>query len=180
MLAKVSNGHIVKYPFPLYELKGEFSNVSFPDNIESCEDILAQYGVAKVHPTEKPEHNPYYEDVRELDPVFKNGKWHQAWEIIPLSNMQSVEQIKSFKQVVKSTVHCKLEEFAMSKGYFSFASLVSYKDSTVEEWKEDAECAIKLRDTVWKRLFEIFQDIDNGSYLVIDEYDVLDKLPNIN
>lgn len=55
-----------------------------------------------------------------------------------------------------------LDEVARGRGYDNRVSLLSYKDSTVPGWAEEAATFATYRDQVFLKAFEILQDFQDG------------------
>lgn len=74
---KVLYGEVKVYPYTT--LFTDNPSVSFPSPL--TDDILAEFDVYPVEPTEKPS-CLWWQDVYELEPVFENGVWRQQWEVV--------------------------------------------------------------------------------------------------
>lgn len=63
------------------ELKKANPNISFPAYLTP--ELLAEYGVYVVEPTEPPSYNPEIERLMEGEPQLneENNKWYQTWEV---------------------------------------------------------------------------------------------------
>lgn len=73
---KLSNGQVSDYNYTLQQFKREHSNVSFPQGWQENEELLAGFGVYKIHHEEDPVFDEATQriDVAE-NPVLKDGKW---------------------------------------------------------------------------------------------------------
>lgn len=78
MYIKVNNGVIDKYPYSLGELYQEHNQTSFPSIV--ADELLAQYGIYKVEPTDRPEVG-FDKSVIEGQPELVGGVWKQKWII---------------------------------------------------------------------------------------------------
>ena len=72
---KIKNG-VIAYPYAT--LFADHPNVSFPSPL--TEDVLAAFGVFPVAETAKPS-CLWWQALRELPPVWKDGQWREAWEV---------------------------------------------------------------------------------------------------
>lgn len=75
---RVVGGDKVEYPFGLSLLLRENPNTSFPR--EMPDELLAEYGVYPVVPTDPPEVTSYQRAI-EAPPAFVDGAWRQQWTI---------------------------------------------------------------------------------------------------
>jgi hypothetical protein len=55
-----------------------------------------------------------------------------------------------------------LDEVARAKGYDNRVSLLTYKDSTVPGWAEEATTFAEYRDSVFMKAFEVFESFQAG------------------
>lgn len=74
------------------------------------------------------------------------------------------ELYTAFEDVVKVKVQACLDEFAQSRGYDSFGSVVGYLSSTYEKYRAEALRAAHLRDLIWPVLYERFNGIIDGTF----------------
>lgn len=68
---------------------------------------------------------------------------------------------EEFEQQAESYVNSKLQEFAKEYRYDSIFTMISWKDSTVKEYKEDAIKAIKYRDQLYTYHFDFINNLSN-------------------
>lgn len=90
-----NNGGIEKYPFNISELR---KYVSMRDNPST--ETLAEYGVVKVEPTERPLCD-YTKNVKEAEPCKTNSGWVQSWKIEPASKKEREERIADKEKEVR-------------------------------------------------------------------------------
>lgn len=84
MYVQTENNQVVKYPFDIPELKKQYPTASFPVDIASNEQLLSEFGVYKVTPLQQPEYDKTTQKVISINPVYENGQWIQAWDIVDL------------------------------------------------------------------------------------------------
>lgn len=65
---------------------------------------------------------------------------------------------ENFKQQAQNYLDLKLLEYSTSKGYDSFYTLISWKDSSIKQYKDEAKAALKYRDTVYNYMFDYFDN----------------------
>lgn len=96
----LKNSTPVIYPYSLSNLYRDFPQVSFPENPSG--ETLAKYGVFPVESVPPPAHDESSQKAVEIDPVYVNGTYKQAWLIVNLTP----EEI-----VAKNAVYITAEEF---------------------------------------------------------------------
>jgi len=79
---KINIDQSIIWPYPLYQLRNDFPNTSFPQPYERTED-LSDFFVYPVSPTPRPEFNDITHTCEELLPVLSEGVWVQQWSIVP-------------------------------------------------------------------------------------------------
>lgn len=89
MFAKINNGQAQKYPYTLGMLRKDNPNVSFPKNIS--DETLAQFGVVRVSPKEK----PAYDHTKNVSVTVEqvNGSWVEKWVSTNLSAEEIAERV---------------------------------------------------------------------------------------
>ena len=68
---------------------------------------------------------------------------------------------EDFKEQTNGYVESKLQEFAKEYKYDSIFTMISWKDSTVEQYKEEAGKAIKYRDKLYVYHFDFINALEN-------------------
>ena len=63
------------------------------------------------------------------------------------------QAFNDFKQQTTNYLESKLQEFAKNAQYDSIITMISWKNSTIELYKQDAEQAIKYRDNLYNYHF---------------------------
>lgn len=83
MHALIESGAVVQYPYGVDVLRRDHPEVSFPKAPGA--ELLAQWGVFVVRPTELPEIDPKTQRIEEGAPVEQAGEWVQTWAVIALT-----------------------------------------------------------------------------------------------
>lgn len=78
MYAKVQDQTLVIYPYTPSKLRQEHPNTSFPQKLTP--DLLAQYGIVPVTPTDPPTFDSYTEFLSETAALV-DGAWTQEWSV---------------------------------------------------------------------------------------------------
>jgi len=75
MYAKLNNGQVEKYPYTIGQLRKDHHNVSFPKAM--TDDVLAQFNMVKVAPTERPaeDHTKNFT----VTAAQVGGAWVEKW-----------------------------------------------------------------------------------------------------
>jgi hypothetical protein len=89
-----------EYPYALTRLRSDFPQVSFPES--PSDETLSVYGIFPVELTSQPIHDEATQRIVEIDPVYVNGAYRQAWQIVDLTP----EEI-----VAKNAVYVTAEDF---------------------------------------------------------------------
>lgn len=73
MFVKINNGQIEKYPYAMSDLRKDYPNVSFANNINT--EDLALYGVYNVVIANDPEYNSGTQRLVPQQPTLIDGVW---------------------------------------------------------------------------------------------------------
>ena len=75
MYVKLNNGQVEKYPYTIGQLRKDHRNVSFPKVM--TDDVLAQFNMVKVAPTERPaeDHTKNFT----VTAAQVGGSWVEKW-----------------------------------------------------------------------------------------------------
>lgn len=92
---------------------------------------------------------------------------------------ESIEYIDHIKSRCEEELDFELDNLAKSKGYRNFSDVVSFANSGIEQYKIDAVSAINLRDNLWPRFYEIFNDIIKGKSNVRSYAALKNNLPKL-
>lgn len=82
-LAFITDNAVEQYPIGAVDVKRRFPNTSFALPLEGQD--LSSFGVVEVVSTDQPATDRNTQKLEELTPVFDNGAWRQAWNVIDLS-----------------------------------------------------------------------------------------------
>lgn len=92
-------------------------------------------------------------------------------------SIKNVEEI--FKQQAEEYLKERLLEYSTNKGYESFYTLISWKDSSIKQYKDEAKAALKYRDTVYTYMFDFInvelekflnENLDNHMEVLYSKY----------
>lgn len=71
-----------------------------------------------------------------------------------LSDTPPLPTMADAAALLSNDIQMWLDNTACANGYDSIASCISYKDSAIAQWAEDAKAAIAWRDAVWMACFQ--------------------------
>ena len=153
------------------QIRRMFPETSFPVAFTAPE------GFAEYKYTAQPTFDHYVEKCVEGEAVEgEDGSYSQAWNIVPLDvTPEQVLQKKYGAMRTRLTAHGDklLEDFARANEYENINTMVSYKDSGVEEFRTIGDKAFKFRDAVWSYL----RVIDEASKADMAAYAAGEKVP---
>jgi hypothetical protein len=78
MYVRVEEGSVIQFPYRVADLKRDNPNVGFPKNLS--DEMLAEYGVYPVQPTERPAVNPL--QTTRVSPLPALNEETGAWELV--------------------------------------------------------------------------------------------------
>lgn len=91
MYIKHDGSQIIQFPYTVADLKTDNASVSFPRKI--TEEVLARYGVSRIHVLDPAEHDEttHYATLNDA-PTFENNQWVLGWNIVAKSQEQIDEE----------------------------------------------------------------------------------------
>lgn len=176
MHALVINQQVEKYPYSFSELRRDNPQVSFPKN--PTDELLASFNVIRVQPTEHPAYDPMMQRIEGTQPVFSDGQWVQAWNVVPLTADEIAQQQRALQESIVAQTQQRLDDFARTRGYDGILSAATYATSTSPKFAAEGQCCVEARDATWARLYAILAEVEAGQRPVPNGFaDIENELP---
>lgn len=170
------NTKTLDYPLTESGIRAQFPNISFPVDFTPPEP----YSI--VNETLRPEYDNLREYVKEVAPALIDGKWWRQYEVCAfdidtIKKNEDLERARLLKHIVDST-QAYLDTFAKTRNYDNILSLCTYATSLVEKFRIEGQYGVELRDKTWARLYELFNEIKNGTRVQPESFeDIRSELP---
>lgn len=97
---KAIDGVVVSYPYPIYQLKKDNPDVSFP--IEPSYDLLAEWNLYPVITLDRPTYNGLIQTASRTEPQNINGTWVVDWLITDLPQNEAESNIRYHRNTILS------------------------------------------------------------------------------
>lgn len=110
--------------------------------------------------------------VKNIDDVTKN--FGVYWK--KLAAQARADLITNYTVAVQNM----MDRTAQTRGYDSIFTLCSYSNSTNPKFAAEATAAVKWRDAVWKKCYEIEDAVDAGTIPAPSLEELLKMMPSIN
>jgi hypothetical protein len=107
MYALIQDNTVQTYPYWIAQLRKDHPNTSFPKNPN--EELLAEYGVVRVYPTDRPEAD-HTKNVTEGTPALQDGKWVQVWNITDATAEEIEQRTEQQAEQVRAQRNQKLSD----------------------------------------------------------------------
>lgn len=103
--------------------------------------------------------------------VFENNCVKEVWDIVdkPIINTTHTIIAQTEKYLLQ-IVQEKLDQFAQKHGYDNILSACSYHNDPNSKFQTESLYFIQIRSKTWTKLFEIIEEIKNGSRSAHIEY----------
>jgi len=122
MYIKLINEIPIEYS--IHQLRSDNPQVSFPDHIS--EELLAEYDIYHLTPTDIPTYDPIYQNIREDIPTIINDTWVQTWKVEAASENEIAERMDECENNIRLQRTALLQE----------TDWMALNDSTLStEWK---------------------------------------------
>lgn len=159
--ARIIDGAVAQFPYPLTQLRTDFPNTSFPQPYELAD--LADFGLAAVAPTEPGAFNALTHKAVELTPVLIDATWTQQWAIEPLSGPEFAQKVADIQAAVVVATQARLDFFARTRSYDNILSACTYASSAVPKFAAEGQYAVNARDATWATLYQFMLDVQAGT-----------------
>jgi hypothetical protein len=100
MYALVKDGKIVAYPYNVDQLRRDNPNTSFPKTLSK--EVLEHFGVFLVLASTPPD-TTYFQTFKEITPVFSEGEWRAAFEVVDMTE----EEVSARRESLAHDVRIK-------------------------------------------------------------------------
>lgn len=155
-------------------------NASIPDNADIS--VLGWFTLVETDPPEYNKITQVLTWVVETRQSNTGPYFCRSYRIGNLSQEQVLENTKVFvenqKQVFISTAQKLLDDFARSRGYDDIKSAIGYLQSSIPQFKQEAEICLEKRDQMWYALFNILDKVQNQEIEVPTDFsDIVSQLP---
>lgn len=105
----------------------------------------------------------------------KDGAAERTFEIVA----HEPPTIEEIKKIYENAVQAHLDATAKSHGYDNTYTCLSYRDSSDEKWKREANIFNLWRDSVWHKAHEILDAVMCGAIPQQTVEEVIAQLPKI-
>jgi hypothetical protein len=160
MYALVINQQVEKYPYSIGQLRKDNPQVSFPKT--PSDDLLVSFNMIRVQPTDFPVYDPMTQRIEGAQPVFSDGQWVQAWNVVPLTADEIAQQQQALQESIVAQTQQRLDDFARTRGYDGILSAATYATSTSPKFAAEGQCCVEARDVTWARLYAILDEVEAG------------------
>lgn len=157
------------------EIRAAFPNVSFPQ--EMTDEMIADFGVYPVTPTDKPAHNEATQKCVELTPTGSGSTWSQAWSVVTMTYEEQQAFAVTRLADITAAVQARLDNWSKEHFYDGIMSLCTYATSSVPKFATEGQRGVDNRDATWAKCYAIMADYTNGQRPLPTVSEVLSELP---
>lgn len=115
----------------------------------------------------------------------RNGpEYIRKYKVSNLSEQKIEENLEAFFEAQKKsfieTAQARLDSFAEEKGYDDIKSAIGYLQSSIPQFKIEAETCLKKRDEMWFSLFAVLSKVQNKELPIPKNFsEIEDYLPEL-
>lgn len=99
----------------------------------------------------------------------------RRFQIQALPEQTVAEKLKAIEDAVQDF----MDSTAQGMGYDNLSTCISYRFSSVEKWRNEADSAYKWRDAVWTKCHELLNAWQSGEIAELTPDQVIAMLPAI-
>lgn len=131
-----------------WEFRMKFPNVSFPPEDYWDEELLTEFGAARIWEDQSPALEMLETAIPGKIEKREDGNYHQAWIVLPADPDELIAAITSeYRESVQANFH----NVAIANGYFSILDVMAYADEpSVPKFQNDGIAFRKWRSLVWE------------------------------
>lgn len=171
VFALVSNGRLYEYPVTRSQIVNRGLTVSqfLPVRFDHQPAKVPAYHFAKEVPEIFEDHVQIHYQVTPIaleqllirvyhpDGVLNEGNPNATIADVP------ADLFNAIIAAIKVEVQERLDAFARERGYDGIVSAITYRDSVVEQFRNDANRCINIRDTSWAQLYQYLAQLQQGT-----------------
>ncbi|MEI2419702.1 hypothetical protein V6O07_05465, partial [Arthrospira platensis SPKY2] len=120
------------YPYSIGRLRKDSPDTSFPRRPSDA--LLATYNVFPVARTDRPEHDPFTQDVVEQTPEKLDGMWAQVWTVVAVDPEEVARRLEEAREQVR---HQRVEAYRTEADPLFFKA--ERGKGTKAEWENKVE-----------------------------------------
>ena len=131
-----------------WDFKMRYPNVSFPFESDWNDEMLAPYGAFRIYEDSWPSLEMLETAIPGKIEKREDGKYHQAWIILPADPDQLIIAIT---MEYRGVVELYMNNTAVANGYFNTLDVISYADEPiVAKFQNHGLAFRKWRSLVWE------------------------------
>lgn len=161
-------------------IRGYHPNASIPEKAD-----ISVLGWFPLVETESPDYNKLTQVltwVVEQKQSHQGPYFYRSYKVGNLPPEKIAENTAVFLEQQKKsfieTAQKLLDDFARSRGYDDIKSAIGYLQSSIPQFKQEAEICLEKRDQMWYALFNILDRVQNQEIEVpMDFSDIVSQLP---
>lgn len=152
---------VQKFPYTINELKQEYPNTSFPNDMSL--ELLQSYNVYLVVVT-----GVTYDDVTQVSELSgctynsRKKRWETTWTV----RDKTAEEIDAYRdniiQTIVSKTQERLDDFAQTRYYDDIKSACDYAGCSVQKFNVEGQYCKDKRAETWEKIYQITEEINSG------------------
>jgi hypothetical protein len=115
--AKIENNELVKYPYMLSDMKTDYPNVSFPNNLTADDLLTLRIVIVQDIDVEQPTINQLTHRRVEDVPHITEGQWTKTWAVVELTEHEKTVILQQHISGLTVLIQKYLDDTAALKGY---------------------------------------------------------------
>lgn len=110
------------------------------------------------------EDNTTVVDVVTVPEFFVSGlfRYENGEFVISDTSLYGQALKNEYLPVITNKVQSRLDSFAKTRNYDSILSACTYATSTIQQFANEGQLCVNLRDATWGKLYQIMQEVEDG------------------
>jgi hypothetical protein len=171
LFARVHNDKVVEFPISRMQIvnSGEQVSYFYPVRFSRKPKTIPAYHFAKEVLEIMDDYvqvnyaiTPIGLDQLLIRVYHPGGVLNDTFESVTAGNVEPA-LYTAFIESIKVEVQAKLDKFAQERGYDDMVSCITYRDSAVNQFRNDANRCITIRDNTWATLYAYLAEVQAGT-----------------
>lgn len=171
LFARVHNDEVVEYPISRMQIinSGEQVSYFFPVKFDRKPKTIPAYHFAKEVLEIKEDYvqasyviTPIGLDQLLIRLYHPGGVLNVAYETVTAASVEPA-LYAALIESIKLEVQAQLDAFAQERGYDGIVSCITYRDAANNQFRNDANRCITVRDNTWATLYAYLAEVQAGT-----------------
>lgn len=142
------------------------------------EDIVNSYGFYRFLNLQEPEYNSNIQKLQKTL-ILKDNTVYYEYNVVNLTEEEYKDKLNKLKYFFTFLIENLLNTKVKERDYKDLLHACSYINSSIDQYKKEAEAVVVWRDAIWIKGYEIETKVLNNEIPIPTESEFLSQLPSL-